>query len=365
MGDRPALDAAASRPLASVIINNYNYGRYLRQAIESALGQTYQPLEVIVVDDGSTDDSREIIAAFGDRLDAVLKENGGQASALNAGFARCQGDVVIFLDADDVLLPDTVGRAVEALRADPGLAKLMYRMAVIDEEGEPTGVLKPAPHLAVPTGDLRREMMVFAFDVPRTATSGNAFPASILRQVMPIPDDRLGQTGADWYLAHVCPLYGRVGFLDDPGAHYRVHEANSYERGASILDLEHIERTVAYTAATGIYLRQHAERLGLTGLASPVDGSASFSTLAYRLIVLKLDPAAAAARGDSLLRLVPQGLRSARGRFDLRPTLRLMLAAWFLATAAAPRPIARHLALKLVSPERRRGVNRLLGRLHR
>src|SRR5690242_15345928 len=77
--------------LVSIIIDNYNYGQYLQAAIESALGQTYHNIEVVVVDDGSTDDSREVIGRYDGRITAVLKENGGQASALNAGFVRSHG----------------------------------------------------------------------------------------------------------------------------------------------------------------------------------------------------------------------------------------------------------------------------------
>src|SRR5438128_12254393 len=90
-------------PAVDIVVNNYNYGRFLREAIESALAQAYEHVSVIVVDDGSTDDSREVIATFGDRIVPVLKENGGQASACNAGFAHSKGDIVVFRDADDVL----------------------------------------------------------------------------------------------------------------------------------------------------------------------------------------------------------------------------------------------------------------------
>ncbi len=105
------------QPLVSIVINNYNYGHFLREAIDSALQQTYEPLEVIVVDDGSTDESRPIIGEYGDRIIPLLKENGGQASALNAGFARSQGQIVIFLDADDVLHA-TIAQKVVAVYAD-------------------------------------------------------------------------------------------------------------------------------------------------------------------------------------------------------------------------------------------------------
>ena len=80
------------RRLASIIINNYNYGRYLPKAIDSALAQSYPHTEILVVDDGSSDDSRTVIASYGDRIIPVLKQNGGQASALNAGFAASRGD---------------------------------------------------------------------------------------------------------------------------------------------------------------------------------------------------------------------------------------------------------------------------------
>src|SRR5215813_6060987 len=102
----------SEHPLASIIIDNYNYGRFLQGAIDSALQQTYTPLEVIVVDDGSTDNSREIIAGYGPRIIPVLKENGGQASAFNAGFRVSRGAVVFFLDSDDLLIPTAVENVV-------------------------------------------------------------------------------------------------------------------------------------------------------------------------------------------------------------------------------------------------------------
>src|SRR5258705_13856552 len=111
-----------SNDLASVIVNNYNYARFLREAIDSALDQTYRNTEVIVVDDGSTDGSREIIASYGDRIVPVLKQNGGQNSALNAGLSLSRGNVILFLDSDDVLLPTAVEAALEAF-AEPGVVK--------------------------------------------------------------------------------------------------------------------------------------------------------------------------------------------------------------------------------------------------
>jgi glycosyltransferase involved in cell wall biosynthesis len=101
-----------SNPLVSIIINNYNYDRFLAEAIDSALNQTYTDIEVIVVDDGSTDNSHKIISSYGDRIIPVLKSNGGQCSAINAGFSVCKGEIICFLDADDVFHNEKVATLV-------------------------------------------------------------------------------------------------------------------------------------------------------------------------------------------------------------------------------------------------------------
>jgi glycosyltransferase involved in cell wall biosynthesis len=132
--------------LVSIIINNFNYGRFLPAAINSALWQSHPLTEVIVVDDGSIDNSHEIIASYQDRVIPVLTDNGGQAAAFNAGFAKSTGDIVIFLDADDELRPHTAALVVEQFMQDPTLAKVQYRLAVIDAFVEASSWLD---HLAV------------------------------------------------------------------------------------------------------------------------------------------------------------------------------------------------------------------------
>src|ERR1700676_3954845 len=99
-----SVGAVAGRPSVSIVISCFNYERYVGAAIRSALEQVGPASEVVVVDDGSGDGSRDLIAAFGDQITAIVKDNGGQASALNLGFQASAGDAVIFLDADDVLL---------------------------------------------------------------------------------------------------------------------------------------------------------------------------------------------------------------------------------------------------------------------
>jgi len=126
-----------SNLLVSIIINNYNYERFLAEAIDSALAQTYEDVEVIVVDDGSTDNSRQIIAEYGDRIIPILQANGKQAAAFNSGFARSQGEIIIFLDSDDYLVPQAVAEIVKIWQ--PNLAKVHYRLNVVDGVGKSLG----------------------------------------------------------------------------------------------------------------------------------------------------------------------------------------------------------------------------------
>ncbi len=119
-GDRgPGAVGAGSGPLVSVVIPAYNYERYVGETVRSALGQTHPEIEVLVVDDGSTDGTGEVVRGFGDRVRYLPKENGGLGSARNYGIERARGEFLVFLDADDLLEPEAVEAMLGALRALP------------------------------------------------------------------------------------------------------------------------------------------------------------------------------------------------------------------------------------------------------
>lgn len=221
-----------SAPLASVVINNYNYGRFLGEAIDSALAQTYPNVEVIVVDDGSTDESRDVIASYGDRVDAILTDNRGQPAALNTGFAASRGRVVCFLDADDVLQPRAIELAHVALTA--GAAKVHWPLAEVDGTGSPNGCRRPIESL--PRGDIFRELVRQGPEVYRySPTSGNAWARTFLDAVLPLPEIELYRFGgADAYLSTLAPLFGQIEALEEPLTLYRLHGGNNY----SALDFE-------------------------------------------------------------------------------------------------------------------------------
>jgi glycosyltransferase involved in cell wall biosynthesis len=133
LGREGAIAPLAGTLRISIVVVSYNYAEYLVEAVESALAQTYPDTEVVVVDDGSTDASREILRAFGNRVRLVLKENGGETSAVNAGFSASRGDIVMFLDSDDVLDLRTAEAIAAAWR--PSAAKAQFRLIEIDAEG--------------------------------------------------------------------------------------------------------------------------------------------------------------------------------------------------------------------------------------
>jgi glycosyltransferase involved in cell wall biosynthesis len=253
----PVTDRPTTAPLASVVISSFNYERFLPQAIDSALAQTWPSVEVIVVDDGSTDGSRAVIDRYGTRVRAVYKANGGQGSALNVGFAHSRGTVVVFVDSDDALLPHAVERAVEAM-ADPAVTKLHWNATEIDEAGLPTGRLVPGLPLA--RGDLRARILAegpYGYHWP--PTSANAWSRALLERILPMPEKSF-RTCPDLYLAALAPLYGRVERAEEALSVWRKHVANhSWREDFATRVQEGVERDEDTIRA----LVEHARRLGL------------------------------------------------------------------------------------------------------
>ena len=245
-------------PLASIVINNYNYGRFLAEAIDSALAQTYANVEVIVVDDGSTDNSRDVIASYGNRVRPILKENGGQGSAYNVGFAASRGDIVLFLDSDDMLLPTAFEKAVPHFD-DPEVVKVHWPLRMVDEQGQPTGQLCPGPVL--PQGDLRAHVLTVGPTNHLSApSSGNAWSRSFLERLLPLPE-ALYNNGCDTCLFEVAPFLGRLKALSEPQTLYRQHGRNDH---ASFTIEDKVQRELRFYEHYCGVLERHFANAGIT-----------------------------------------------------------------------------------------------------
>lgn len=352
---------STSAPAVDIVVTNHNYGRFLSEAIESACAQTHPDVSVVVVDDGSSDDSREVLRRYEDRVEVVLKEQGGQASALNAGIERCGGEVLLVLDADDVLRPRAAERVAAAFAADPRLSKVQFPMAIVDAEGNPTGAVKPGGHLRAPLGDQRRAELAFPFDLPWLPGGGTGFRTEAVRRILPIPAADYPRSGADWYLVHLTALLGEAALLDEVCASYRVHGANAYELEADEIDLDHVREAILFAAATTRSLEALADELGL----ERPERILSYADLANRLVSLRLEPGRHPLAGDRRGALLADALRAVRRRFDVSTPMKALLAGWFALEAIAPRRLARPLAELFLFPGKRTGANRVLGRLQR
>ncbi len=134
MASRPAAaETVPDRPLVSVVIAAYNIAEYLPGAIDSALAQTYPRVEVVVVDDGSTDETPAILARYGSRIVTVTQENRGLASARNAGIRAARGELIGLLDGDDLWLPERLAKLVPVLEARPDLGMVTSDSYMMDE----------------------------------------------------------------------------------------------------------------------------------------------------------------------------------------------------------------------------------------
>ena len=219
-----------ARPLVSIVVTSYNYGRYLTECLDSALGQTFPACEVIVIDDGSTDESPEIIRGYGGRLKSVLKANEGPASSWNRGFSLSAGQFVLFLDSDDVLLPTAVADALAGFeRAE--VVRVQWPLIQIDGDSRRTGGMIPGAELH--EGNLRDALLRNGPASYMSApTSGNLWRRSFLNEVLPVPPQF--KMMCDAYLMTMSPLHGEIVALHEPHSLYRTHGKNDYH-GMSFL----------------------------------------------------------------------------------------------------------------------------------
>lgn len=213
----------------SVIIPTYNYGRFIKAAIDSALGQTHAPLEVIVVDDGSTDDTAEVVAAFGERVNYIKQENAGVCAARNRGVAESRGELIAFLDADDIWEPTKIAKQVVKFD-DPEVGLVHCGMRVFDSDSGETIEF----HLEGSEADTVENLLLWK----QPLIVGPGGTVMVTRRAFDDAGDfdTRAKVGEDWDFCYRVARKYKVGFVAEPLVNYRSHGASAH------LNVDEMER---------------------------------------------------------------------------------------------------------------------------
>jgi len=251
------------------VVDTYNYGHYIEEAIDSVLAQDFPPqqMEILVVDDGSADDTADRVRKYGDRIKYFYKTNGGQASSLNFGIERARGEIVAFLDGDDYWLPGKLQRVAAEFEKHPEVG-MVYHNFFCKRHPSPDLLLNSG--LAGVSGflpDNRKRLL--GYDLYPTATL--AFRPSVLQRLLPVPERLIVQ--ADAHLTACIIFVAPIVYIDQPLTVYRVHADNLWNCAAnspSRCDIfegdpgakARLQRRVIATRAVGEGVRQWLEKNG-------------------------------------------------------------------------------------------------------
>lgn len=214
-------------PLITVLIDTYNHERFIEDALASVLEQDFpaSEMEILVVDDGSTDGTTEIVRKFEPRVRLIRKENGGQASAFNAGIAEARGEIVAFLDGDDWWARHKLTRVTQTLSADPSLGFVGNGIVIMHRDGSAESeVLREGFRFQANTLEGVR---LFGVRGSFMGTSRMTIRRHILREVGPVPESIVVQ--ADEYLFTVASVLAGAQILPDLLTYYRLHDANGFQ----------------------------------------------------------------------------------------------------------------------------------------
>lgn len=228
----------------SVVIPSFNHAQFITQAVQSVLTQTEEDLELIVVDDGSQDNTLEVLAAFDDpRMKIIVQENRGAHAAINRGLALANGRFLAILNSDDLYSPQRLERLTQLLESEPDVSLAGSYIEVIDAHGRPQGIkegyhtLEPwpleKPHLSFRQGsDLRAALLTENYFA---TTSNFVMRREWFERIGPFRPLRYTH---DWDFALRAALASRVALLPEPLLKYRIHGANTIRENQAAMIFE-------------------------------------------------------------------------------------------------------------------------------
>lgn len=205
----------------SVIIPAYNYARYLGEAIDSVFAQTYPALEIVVVDDGSADDTSEVLAGYGDRIRAIRQQNQGVSAARNAGISAARGEYVAFLDADDVWHPSKLEAQMARFDADPNLGLVYCGAESFNAEGQTMQVWRDGMQ-----GRVAINMLRFDRGVMAAPGCNIVVPKRVAEEIGGF-DTRM-TVSEDWDFYYRVAARYAIGFTGEALVRYRIHGSGAH-----------------------------------------------------------------------------------------------------------------------------------------
>ena len=221
-----------SRPFVSVLIDTYNHEKFIEQAITSVLEQDYpsSDYEILVVDDGSTDRTPELVKKFEPRVTYLVKENGGQASAFNFGIPHCRGEIVAMLDGDDWWTRDKLSKVIPIFEANPDVGGVGHGCLMVDADGNLLSTVVPDKRYRASLKSVT-DARVYSRIGGFFGTSKVAYRKSLLDRVLPVPEGAVIE--ADEFLFTTIPCIADFVALDLPLFYYRLHSGNNFLAAAA------------------------------------------------------------------------------------------------------------------------------------
>jgi len=240
-------------PLVTAIVDTFNHEAFIEQALASVLSQGFSPndLEILVVDDGSTDRTSELVEKFAARVRILRKKNGGQASAFNAAIPLARGEIIAFLDGDDWWAKDKLLNVLKMFRSDPRIGVVGHGFYEIDEVSGNSLAVVPDSHRHVTLQTLEdgigfRNVMSFL------GTSRVAIRKQVLDLVGPIPPALVIE--ADEFMSTLAVAKSQAVLLQEPLTFYRMHGGNLYQFRDG--DLGKMRRKMVVLGELGLALRR-------------------------------------------------------------------------------------------------------------
>ena len=251
-----------ARVFVSVLIDTYNHEHFLEEAVSSVLAQDISAAdrEILVVDDGSTDRTPEILRRFESEIRVLRKTNGGQASAFNVGIPECRGEVIAFLDGDDWWVPNKLSTVASVFLANPSVGMIGHGILESFEDGTVRPIAPERPERL--RLDSLAAARVFRLRKSFLGTSRMNLRAALARQILPVPEAL--RIEADEYLFTLAAALGELVILPETLTHYRLHKASLYNSaGGNIAGLRRKQVVLASLA--------EALRRELPGRGVPAD----------------------------------------------------------------------------------------------